>query len=407
MLAAPHDLFMTARYALYLAPAPGSAWARFGADWFAREDDSLAQPRRYGFHATLKPPFRLAPGASVAALAADLEHFCAARSAFALPKLRAKRVADFLALVPETPEVRLDRLAADCVVHFERYRAPLDPLELIRRRRTPLTARQDALLERWGYPYVLDEFRCHFSLTGPLRGPLARAAPEVPPLPDKVMPVDAVSLFEEAAPGADFRLVHRAPLSARGRLIYLAGPSGAGKDSLLAWLRGRKLPGVVFARRTITRPLTPGGEQHNAVTPARFDRMLERGEFAMHWRSNGCSYGIGCEILESLQHGDTVVVNGSREYLAQARTLFPALEFVRVTAPAEFLRSRLVARGREDPGEVEARLARHPGGAAACLEIVNDGPLERAGEALLAYIRSPAAGQPKTQTLTRTVTNTA
>jgi phosphonate metabolism protein PhnN/1,5-bisphosphokinase (PRPP-forming) len=403
MLAAPHDLFMTARYALYLAPAPGSAWARFGADWLARGDDFLAQPRRYGFHATLKPPFRLAPGASLAALAADLERFCAARRAFVLPKLRAKRIADFLALVPEATDTRLERLAADCVVHFERYRAPLDPLEFIRRRRTPLTARQDALLERWGYPYVLDEFRCHFSFTGPLRGPLHAAPPELPPLPEESLPVDAVSLFEEPSPGADFRLVHRALLAARGRLIYLAGPSGAGKDSLLAWLRARPLPGVLLAQRTITRPATPRGEQHASVTPAQFDRMLERGEFAMHWRSNGHSYGIGREILQALERGSTVVVNGSREYLPRARALIPALEFVRVTAPAEVLRERLVARGREAPVEVNARLARDPGSSAPAVEIVNDGPLERAGEALLACIQSPTA----TQTMTRTVTNPA
>src|SRR5262245_56841258 len=101
MLAMPHDFFMTARYALYLAPAPGSAWARFGAEWFAREDASLAQRRRYGFHATLKAPFRLAPGAGVATLSAHLEEFCAARSAFVLPVLRARRIADFFGLAPE------------------------------------------------------------------------------------------------------------------------------------------------------------------------------------------------------------------------------------------------------------------------------------------------------------------
>jgi len=204
--------------------------------------------------------------------------------------------------------------------------------------------------------------------------------------------------------GAAFRLAHRALSSARGRLIYLAGPSGSGKDSLLAWLRGRKLPGVVFARRIITRPAISGGEQHAAVAPTQFDHMLERGEFAMHWRSNGCSYGIGCEILESLQHGGTVVVNGSREYLAQARTLFPALEFVHVTAPTEFLRSRLAARGREAPNEIEQRLARHPRAIAPCLQIVNDGPLERAGEALLAYILPPA-GRVGAAAAARSVTN--
>ena len=405
MLAAPRDPFMTARYALYLAPAPGSAWARFADDWFARQEDFLAQPRRYGFHATLKAPFRLAPGATLAKLAAELERFCTARRAFALPALRAKRIADFLALVPEAPDARLDKLAADCVVRFERYRAPLDDLDLIRRRRAPLTARQDALLERWGYPYVLDEFRCHFSLTGPLRGPLRAAPPEPPPLPGEPMPVDAVSLFEEPAPGADFRLVHRAPLAAGGRLIYLAGPSGAGKDSLIAWLRERALPGVVFARRTITRRAEPRGEQHAAVTPAEFDRMLERGEFAMHWRSNGYAYGIGREILDALARGDTVVLNGSREYLPQARALVPALEFVHVDASVETRRARLAARGREAAGEIEKRLAREPGAGAPALEIVNDGSIERAGEALLAYLSS--TGQQGARPATRVVTDPA
>jgi phosphonate metabolism protein PhnN/1,5-bisphosphokinase (PRPP-forming) len=398
MLSARRDPFVTARYALYLAPAPGSAWARFGAEWFARDDARLAQPRRYGFHATLKAPFRLAPGASRAALLADLEGFCAARRSFILPRLRAKRIADFLALVPEAPDARLDRLAADCVVHFERYRAPLEPLELVRRRRGPLTARQDALLERWGYPHVLDEFRCHFSLTGALRS----APPEPPPLPEEPLQVDAVCLFEEPSPGADFRLVRRAPFAARGRLVYLAGPSGAGKDSLLTWVRGRELPGVLFAQRTITRPPSAKGEQHTSVTPAQFDRMLERGEFAMHWRSNGCAYGIGREILQALDDGCTVVVNGSREYLPQARVLFPALEFVRVNAPTEILRARLDARGREAPAEISSRLARDPGGNGAALEIMNDGPIERAGQALLGYLCPAGARR-----VTRTVTNPA
>jgi ribose 1,5-bisphosphokinase len=394
---------MTARYALYLAPAPGSAWARFGAEWLAGNEAFLAQPRRYGFHATLKAPFRLSARARLDTLVADLERFCAARRAFTLPKLRVKLMADFLALVPEPAEPRLDRLAADCVVHFDRYRTPLHEDELARRRRTPLTARQDALLERWGYPYVLDEFRCHFSLTGPL-GPRA-AAVEPPQPPREAMPVDAVSLFEEPSPGADFRLLRRVPLASAGRLIYLAGPSGAGKDSLLAWLRARRPAGVVVARRAITRPATPGGEQHMAVTPAQFDRMLERGEFALHWRSNGHAYGVGREILQALEQGDTVVLNGSREHLPQARALLPSLEFVRVTAPPEVLRARLTARGREAAAEIARRLARDPGADAPALEIVNDGPIERAGEALLAWLSS--TGQLGARAETRTVTNPA
>jgi ribose 1,5-bisphosphokinase len=160
-----------------------------------------------------------------------------------------------------------------------------------------------------------------------------------------------------------------------------------------------------FAQRTITRAATPNGEQHAPVTPAQFDRMLERGEFAMHWRSNGHVYGIRREIVEALARGDTVVVNGSREYLPQAFARFPLLEFVRVTAPGDVLKARLATRGRESAGEVEKRLARDPAGALPCLEIVNDGPLERAGEALLAYILSPSSGQPGAPAASRTVIN--
>src|SRR5262249_55828072 len=141
---------------------------------------------------------------------------------FALPPLQGKLMGDFLALAPEAREPRLERLAADCVMHFDRYRAPLREEELLRRRRTPLSARQDALLERWGYPYVLEEFRFHFSLRGPLGAHLRDAPPAVPPLPLEPMLADAVSLYEEPAPGADFRLAHRAAFAAQGRLIYVA-----------------------------------------------------------------------------------------------------------------------------------------------------------------------------------------
>jgi hypothetical protein len=117
--------------------------------------------------------------------------------AFSVPQMQLARLDDFLALLPASPEPRLDALAAHCVKHFDRWRAPLSAAELDRRRREPLTQRQEALLARWGYPHVLDEYRFHMSLTGLL---LDAQPPEVPPLPAEPLRIDAVTVFEEQAP---------------------------------------------------------------------------------------------------------------------------------------------------------------------------------------------------------------
>jgi hypothetical protein len=124
------------RYALYYAPAPGSVWAQFGADWLARADARLDHPRRYGFHATLKAPFRLKPAASLAQLLDALEQFTRAQSVLRVPRMCVARLDDFLALVPLVHEPRLDALAAQCVKRFDRFRAPLNAAELDRRRRS-------------------------------------------------------------------------------------------------------------------------------------------------------------------------------------------------------------------------------------------------------------------------------
>jgi phosphonate metabolism protein PhnN/1,5-bisphosphokinase (PRPP-forming) len=420
MLDADRETFMTVRYALYYAPDPGSAWWRFGSAWLGRcaaagnalpqpQLDGIAPallaaltevPRRYGFHATLKPPFRLARGASLASLAPALERFCARQTAIRLPPLEVVELDDFLALVPSVKDARIDALAAACVRGLDRFRAPLPAAELEQRRAARLTPREDSLLQRWGYPYVLDKFRFHFSLTGSLQAesPYMVAAVRdaadaaVAAIADNPLVLDSICIFEEPAPGADLRIVHRARFGHRGRLIYVVGPSGAGKDSLLEWMRAR-LPadsGVRLARRTITRPAGAGGEDHIAATNAQFDEALARGEFAMHWRANGHRYGVGREIEQWLAAGECVVVNGSREYLAVAKAKFPQLEAVHVVAPAEVLQARLAQRGRERPDEAARRLARNAAlsGAApaAALVLENDGPIESAGERLAAFV---------------------
>jgi ribose 1,5-bisphosphokinase len=407
---------MTARYALYYAPDPGSAWWRFGAAWLGRcaaTNSALAQPRidgvdaslmrrltdtprRYGFHATLKPPFRLARGASLGALAQALERFCARQTAIRLPPLEVAELDDFLALVPSAMDARIDSLAAACMRGLDRFRAPPSAAELERRRAAGLSPREDSLLQRWGYPYVLDRFRFHFSLTGSLRGTppdivaaLRSAAAAIAAEPAIL---DSICIFEEPAAGADLRIVHRARFGHRGRLIYVIGPSGAGKDSLLEWVRIR-LPahsGVRVARRTITRQASAGGEDHIAATDAQFDEALARGEFAMHWRANGHRYGVGREIEQWLADGRSVVVNGSREYLTVAKVKFPQLEAVHVVAPAAVLEARLARRSRERPDEAARRLERNaqlPDAAReVALLLVNDGPIEIAGARLAEFV---------------------
>lgn len=185
---------------------------------------------------------------------------------------------------------------------------------------------------------------------------------------------------------------------AEGRLFYVIGASGSGKDSLMRYGRER-LAGdssVVFAHRYITRPVELHGENHVALTEAEFDARLAAGLFAMHWGSHGLRYGIGREINFWLAKGCNVVMNGSREYLASARQNYPTLTSVLVAVSPETLAMRLRARGRETEEQISGRLARaqqfvHPRGIVET--IMNDGELSEAGERfvqLLAPEHSPA-----------------
>lgn len=195
------------------------------------------------------------------------------------------------------------------------------------------------------------------------------------------------------------------PDESKGRLIYVVGPSGAGKDSLIDYARAHidrartninrarahmREENIVFAQRTITRPQNAGGETHHAVSQSRFDAMLAEGAFAMHWQANGFCYGIGREIHDWLAAGRTVVISGSRAHLPAARAAFPQMEVVQVSARPEQLRARLIERGRETDEQLTARLARGaihalPEGTAD-LQIANDGSLEHAGDRLLEFL---------------------
>jgi ribose 1,5-bisphosphokinase len=142
-------------------------------------------------------------------------------------------------------------------------------------------------------------------------------------------------------------------------LIFLVGPSGSGKDSLIDASREQlAVAGVEIARRVITRSAEAKGEAAQGVTPEQFDTLRAQGAFAMHWRANGLDYGIPRQVDQWLAAGRPVLVNGSRAYLAEARQRYPDLLVVLVQVKPEVLRQRLLARGRETTEEVEQRLAR-------------------------------------------------
>jgi ribose 1,5-bisphosphokinase len=178
----------------------------------------------------------------------------------------------------------------------------------------------------------------------------------------------------------------------RAPLIYIVGASGSGKDSLMQYARGR-LAGegaVCFAHRYVTRRHDAGGENHIGLTEEEFSTRQAAGLFALSWESHGLFYGIGIEINQWAAKGITVIVNGSRAYLAEASRRYAGLLPVWIEVSPEALRERLLARGRESVEVVEARLRRHRTlyrGNLGGEVIRNDGPLAEAGEALVRLIR--------------------
>ncbi|MEO1797516.1 MAG: DUF1045 domain-containing protein [Pseudomonadota bacterium] len=218
------------RFALYFTCPPG-ALADAGSAWLGwdiaqgqsvphpatpKEAARLTErPRKYGFHATLKPPFRLAPGANKEGLHDMLRSFAAQQAPMTLPALTVRQIGRFVALVPAAPSPALQDLAAACVTHFESCRAPLTEDDLARRRAGTLSARQEELLVTYGYPYVLDEFRFHMTLTGPLDEPEPVAAAlqtHFAPVVPEPFVIDAVSLCGERDDGR-FDAIDRVPLT--------------------------------------------------------------------------------------------------------------------------------------------------------------------------------------------------
>jgi ribose 1,5-bisphosphokinase len=190
------------------------------------------------------------------------------------------------------------------------------------------------------------------------------------------------------------------PPEPKGRLAYVMGPSGAGKDTLIAYARAYIDPAsVAFAHRYITRPAEAGGENHVTLSEAEFAARRDAGLFALSWTSHGFSYGIGSEIDLWLARGLVVVVSGARTAWPQAKARYPDLRGVMIDAPVEVRAERLAARRREDEAAIRARLAREvavpPEDRMPWLD--NSGPVAIAGEMLLRLLNAmqqeePAAG---------------
>lgn len=182
------------------------------------------------------------------------------------------------------------------------------------------------------------------------------------------------------------------------KLIYVIGPSGAGKDSVLNWVKATlpKNAGVAFARRTITRATRPGDEDHESLDNATFERLRATGKFAMDWQANGLMYGIRRTEFIFSGSNSVVIVNGSRAYLDVAVASYPGLRIAHITAQHETLKRRLTLRGRETAVQIDQRLLRpfifQKDTGTKVTVIANDGPLEQAGSALLKLINNVTNG---------------
>lgn len=227
------------RYALYFAPEDGSALATFGWTWLGRAPHDtqsrplpdlgfatdrhaqiIADARRYGFHATLKPPFRLAAGLSEAELCNDIAAFAAQHVPFSEPPPVLVALDGFLALCPAQPSAAIHALADACVRRFDRFRAPAPAAETAKRLSAPLSERQRQAVADWGYPYVFADYRFHMTLTCRLsegeREPWQAAAErEWRRHPQQPMDFASICLFTQASPDAPFVLARRFRLGDR------------------------------------------------------------------------------------------------------------------------------------------------------------------------------------------------
>jgi putative phosphonate metabolism protein len=220
------------RHAIYFTPDSESELHRLGSTWLGRDAhfmESLRQPdarlfaitasaRRYGLHGTLKPPFRLKAGTSAASLEMTVQILSTQFEHFLTSPLELGFLDGFLALRPLSGCPELDRLAAGCVERLDEFRAAPGEDELRRRRAHGLTAVQEGLLSRWGYPYVFEEFRFHVTLTDKLTDDerdwvYQLAKKHFASVLGKALEFDAITIMVEPDDGEDFHIHQRFPLT--------------------------------------------------------------------------------------------------------------------------------------------------------------------------------------------------
>lgn len=230
------------RYAIYYAPARPSPWWRLGAGWLGRDEAAdlplpqpvppgwpaqrfasvTAEPRRYGFHATLKAPFRLREGGSQALLLKRLAVLARSLQSVPIGPLTPTLLEGFVALVPAVPAPAVNALAAQCMLGLDDLRAPPTPQELARRHPERLDEVGRGLLAQYGYPHVLARYRFHLTLSGPVDGAeadalLRHARAALDGLPEgeaERLRLDRLCLFRQGTPAAPFIRIHDEELAA-------------------------------------------------------------------------------------------------------------------------------------------------------------------------------------------------
>ncbi|SKA27078.1 putative phosphonate metabolism protein [Enhydrobacter aerosaccus] len=232
------------RYALYYAPRPDEGLATTAAQWLGwnpeggrtrrlalsvgfapdRLAEITAEPRRYGFHGTLKPPMALTDDVSEADFLAAVGAFSVKLKPVTVPSIVLAGLSQFLALIPAERCVELHDLADRCVVEFDAFRRPAGEAELARRRAAGLSPRQEELLVRWGYPYVLEEWRFHLTLTGRIVDAGEREAVKTllgqrfSSFVDRPLEIRDLCVFRQSAPDRPFTVLARFRLGG-GRLV--------------------------------------------------------------------------------------------------------------------------------------------------------------------------------------------
>ena len=225
------------RVAIFYAPGSQTTLWEFGGNWLGWDvqhaksvthpdinglpepiETLVATPQKYGFHGTLKAPFRLHDDQTIDGLKAAMKVFCDQRQPFRIGKMKVATLGRFVAIIQENPSEMFAEFASEIVTHFDEFRAPLSDEDIAKRRnKSKLTARQDELMLKWGYPYIFEEFKFHLTLTGKLSEQNAqivrdRLSDHLKPILDA--PVEAVDLclYGEREDGR-FEIIERFPFS--------------------------------------------------------------------------------------------------------------------------------------------------------------------------------------------------